>query len=213
MKMLSVVKSMSVVTALAVAVSTSWSPTASAAAIAPVTQFEKNNLPVIPSVHEMSSEQRKLFDSLVEEEVKRNGQDNPEQFRKALTDLFDSRTSGLNFNRLALQAQGIESKDIRVNWGIGVNFAASAINVALGLIAGGGVGAIQAYIISVGKKEAARIFTATVTSKLIAWGAPKLAVFVGTAVTFAMDYLDIGAKIAEYLDSRDSKPNNGWIDF
>ncbi|WP_162238573.1 hypothetical protein [Paenibacillus sp. A3] len=62
MKMLSVVKSMSVVTALAVAVSTSWSPTASATAtettIAPVTQFENNNLPVIPSVHEMSSEQR-----------------------------------------------------------------------------------------------------------------------------------------------------------
>jgi hypothetical protein len=113
----------------------------------------------------------------------------------------------VNFNRLALQAQGIESKALGM--AIGVNFAASAINVALGLIAGGGVGAIQAYMVSVGKKEAARIFTATVTSKLIAWGFPKLAAFAGAAVTFAMDYLDIGAKIAQYLDSIDSNPNNG----
>ncbi len=73
------------------------------------TQFEKNNLPVIPSVHEMSSEQRKLFDSLVEEEVKRNGQDNPEQFRKALTDFFDSRTD-VNFNRLACRLKVLKPK-------------------------------------------------------------------------------------------------------
>ncbi|WP_235941592.1 hypothetical protein [Paenibacillus puerhi] len=110
-----------------------------------------------------------------------------------------------------MQAQGIEAQALGL--ALGVNFVASAINVALGLIVGGGVGAIQAYIISKGKKEAARIFTSTVTSKLIAWGFPKLAAFAGVAVAYAMDYIDIGARIAQYLDSVDSKPGNGWIDF
>jgi len=48
---------------------------------------------------------------------------------------------------------------------------------------------------------------------LTEWGAPKLAIFVGSAVAIALDYADVGAKIAEYLDSKDSKPNNGWIDI
>jgi len=37
------------------------------------------------------------------------------------------------------------------------------------VVVSGGVGAIQAYIKKVGKKEAERIFTRTVTSKLKAW--------------------------------------------
>ncbi|WP_426451971.1 hypothetical protein ACP26L_07805 [Paenibacillus sp. S-38] len=75
----------------------------------------------------------------------------------------------------------------------------------------GGAGAISSYIIKKGKHEAARIFTQTVTSKLMGWGFPKLAIFVGTAVNFATEYMDIGEKIAEYLDSIDTYPNNGWI--
>ncbi|WP_369436269.1 hypothetical protein [Lysinibacillus fusiformis] len=85
--------------------------------------------------------------------------------------------------------------------------------MAIGVAVGGGVGAIQGFIIAKGKKEAQKIFTKTVKSKLTEWGAPKLAIFVGAAVAIALDYSDVGAKIAEYLDSKDSKPNNGWIDI
>ncbi|MCY9575802.1 hypothetical protein [Bacillus xiamenensis] len=78
---------------------------------------------------------------------------------------------------------------------------------------GGGVGAIQSFIISKGKKEAQKIFTRTVTSKLKAWGAKHLATAVGVSVAFALNYLDIGTQIAKQLDKRDKRPNNGWVDI
>lgn len=78
---------------------------------------------------------------------------------------------------------------------------------------GGGVGAIQSFIINKGKKEAQKIFTRTVTSKLKAWGAKHLAASVGVAVAFALNYLDIGTQITKQLDKRDKQPNNGWVDI
>lgn len=101
--------------------------------------------------------------------------------------------------------------DVSGNFAIGVNFAASAINVLLGLAVGGGVGAIQSFIINRGKREAMKIFTRTVTSKIIAWGAPHLAWIIGAAVAFAMDYFNLGSAIARFIDSRDTYPNNGWL--
>ncbi|UTR16445.1 hypothetical protein MM221_07855 [Salipaludibacillus sp. LMS25] len=74
---------------------------------------------------------------------------------------------------------------------------------------GGRVGAIQAFIIKKGKKEAQRLFTKTVTSRLKAWGAKKLAV----SVAVAMDYANIGTTMAKQSDKRDKRPNNGWIDI
>jgi len=44
-------------------------------------------------------------------------------------------------------------------------------------------------------------------------GANKLATAIGAAVAIAMDYLDIGGKIAKELDKSDSKPNNEWINI
>ncbi|MEK4440540.1 MULTISPECIES: hypothetical protein [Niallia] len=96
---------------------------------------------------------------------------------------------------------------------IGVNFAGSVLNVAIGAAVGGGVGAITGFIKKKGVKEAQRIFTKTVTSRLKAWGANKLAWAVGASVAVAMDYYDIGSKIAKELDKRDSKPKNGWINI
>jgi hypothetical protein len=94
---------------------------------------------------------------------------------------------------------------------IGKDFAASAFNVAIGIAVGGGVGAIQSFIINKGKQEAKRIFTRTVTSKLIAWGANNLAWIVGTAVSFALDYCNIGNAIATYIDNHDTYHGNGWL--
>ncbi|GKU82588.1 hypothetical protein [Niallia sp. NCCP-28] len=96
---------------------------------------------------------------------------------------------------------------------VGVKLAGAIFNTAIGFAVGGGVGAIQAYILKKGKKEAARIFTKTVTSRLKAWGAKKLALIVGVSVTTALNYLDIGTNIARQIDKRDSKKNNGYIDI
>ncbi|NPC93611.1 hypothetical protein HOO54_15555 [Bacillus sp. WMMC1349] len=96
---------------------------------------------------------------------------------------------------------------------IGVKFAGALLNIAIGVAIGGGVSAIQSFIINKGKKEAQKIFTKTVTSRLKAWGAKKLAFVIGTAVLIALDYLNVGGQIAKQIDKRDRKPNNGWIEI
>ncbi|SLM94207.1 hypothetical protein FM106_07675 [Brachybacterium faecium] len=84
-------------------------------------------------------------------------------------------------------------------------WAGIILNVALGLAIGGGVGAIASYIRRKGKKEAARVFSRTVKSRLTAWGAPKLAWAVSGAVIFALNFSDIGGVIAKQIDKRDKK--------
>ncbi len=96
---------------------------------------------------------------------------------------------------------------------VGVKFAGAVFNGAIGFAIGGGVGAIQSFIIKKGKKEAQRLFTRTIVSCLKAWGAPKLAASVGICVTVALNYLDVGTQIAKQLDKRDKRPRNGWIDL
>ncbi|CAM4159005.1 hypothetical protein [Lederbergia lenta] len=78
-------------------------------------------------------------------------------------------------------------------------------NVVLGLVVAGGLGVITAYIKQKGQKAAALIFTKTLKTKLIAWGASKLALIVGGAVLFAVAYLDPGNAIAKRLDKLDKK--------
>jgi len=184
------------------------------------------------SVHEMKKEEKAIFDQLVEEEVAKFGGNNPELYRQILNDFFDHSSGHANDIVYATQRLEADSVDFITHpkhgeqeigtmafWDwvpdikIGVNLAGSLINVAIGVAVGGGVGAIQGFIIAKGKKEAQRMFTKTVVSKLTAWGAPKLALFAGAAVAVAMDYSDIGTKIAKYIDSKDNRPKNGWIDI
>lgn len=78
---------------------------------------------------------------------------------------------------------------------------------------GGVAGGVSQFIIKKGKKEAQRIFTKTVVSRLKAWGAPKLAVAVGAGSAWAMNYMDLGTGLAKWIDARDSKPKNDYIEL
>lgn len=91
---------------------------------------------------------------------------------------------------------------------------ATAINVMISLIIGGaGFASIGAYIKSVGVKEAERIFTRTLKSKLIAWGAPKIASTITPAVTILMTALDPGTAAAEWLDEHDYLGTTGSLEI
>lgn len=96
---------------------------------------------------------------------------------------------------------------------LSVKAAGAVFNTVIGIAVGGGVGAIQSFIIKKGKKEAEKLFTRTIVSRLNAWGAPKLALIVGVCVTTALNYLDIGTNIAKQIDKRDSKKNSGYIEI
>lgn len=106
-----------------------------------------------------------------------------------------------------------KKKSSGIKVGVSVRFAGAVFNAVIGFAVGGGVGVIQSFIIKKGKAEAKRIFTKTVSSRLKAWGAKKLAVSIGVAVAIALNYLDIGTQIAKQLDKRDKHPNNGWVDI
>lgn len=94
------------------------------------------------------------------------------------------------------------------------NDIVAAINVAIdATLVAVGVGSVAALVKRIGLKEARRIFTRTLTTRLTAWGLGVLATSLPVAIDFIFNLLDPGAKIAEYLDSQDSFPNNGFIDI
>lgn len=194
--------------------------------------YLENELEEMPSVHEMTEEEKEVFDSIVEEQAELYAGEEKELYIELLTEFFDesSEHSGDfehaqevleeaveedSYDSLDISSAGIMSlssaKSAKVK--IGTKFAGSVFNVIMGSLVNGGVGAIQAYISKKGKKEAAKIFTKSITSRLIAWGAPHLAKSAGIAVAVAFEYLDIGYQIAKQLDKRDKYPNNGWLDI
>ncbi|MDR0125538.1 MULTISPECIES: hypothetical protein [Bacillus] len=200
----------------------------------------------MPSIDEMTKDERKLFDEIVEEQTELSNVNEKEIFKKELTNFFDKESDTYN-DLSAAQEELVEemndsalvdndyfafAKDIFVSSfgvkeiqaakkkkssgikvGVTVRFAGAVFNAVIGFAVGGGVGAIQSFIIKKGKAEAKRIFTKTVTSRLKAWGAKKLAISIGVAVAIALNYLDIGTQIAKQLDKRDKRPNNGWVDI
>jgi hypothetical protein len=196
----------------------------------------------MPSIQEMNTEEKQLFDELVEEQVSllELNEEEKEVYEEALVSFFDetsdtyqnldqaqteleteiqeisndtSTDQASTIQTAVLDTFGVSTASAAFQVKIGVNLAGSILNVAIGAAIGGGVGAIQAYIIKKGKQEAQRLFTKTVTSRLKAWGANKLAVAVGASVAIALDYMDVGTMIAKQLDKRDIRPNNGWIDI
>ncbi|MGO2565283.1 MAG: hypothetical protein ACTH8E_05800 [Brochothrix thermosphacta] len=191
----------------------------------------------IPSINEMTTEEKELFDSIVNEQLQIMGVDDTELeevYKDNLEGFFDENSETYE-NLQASQAKIDEDlKDLEethlsmldktANFITGdkkvqafrlmsTRWAGAILNTALGLAVGGGVGVIARYIRSKGKKEAARVFSRTVKSRLTAWGAPKLAWAVGISVGLALNFSDIGGMIAKQIDKRDKKKNNGYIDI
>lgn len=105
---------------------------------------------------------------------------------------------------------------------IGANFAGSLFNVAIGMAVGGGIAAgtaaVRAYIVKKGKKAAAKTISRVATAKakqLGIWSVRTAAIgtTIAVAVNIALDYMNVGAAISRYIDSKDWYRNNGWIDI
>lgn len=171
----------------------------------------------IPS--EMSPEEKQVYYESIEKQVELTSQKyganfNKDLFRNELifvleTDNSFKKIQSRDYNNI-MPFAGTWIPDIKVKNDI----AAAAINVAIDLaLVSTGVGTVAAYVKKVGLKEARKLFTSTLTTKLKAWGLGALAVSLPVAVDFVFNLLNPGAKIAEYLDSVDSYPNNGYLDI
>lgn len=191
----------------------------------------------MPSVQQMTEEQKEMFNKIVDEQVALSGLEGEAKyaFHDTIEGFFDKSSEIYNDIEKASSTleekiddldDTEENKEIAQNILFGTNsivaasegiisvrVAGATLNTAIGFAVGGGVGAIQAFIVSKGKKEAQKLFTKTVVSRLNAWGAPKLAASAGAAVAFALNYSDIGTNVAKWYDKRDSKPNNGYVNL
>lgn len=155
------------------------------------------------SFNDLEGLQNELEESIIEK-LESEGEASPE----LLSFLENATVSTFGITSAHALSNPFKGK-IRVS----VKVAGAAFNVAIGLAVSGGTGAIQAFIIKKGKREAERLFTRTVVSRLKAWGAPKLANLVGISVAVAMEFLDVGANIARQIDKRDSKKNSGYLEI
>ncbi|MHB8126895.1 MAG: hypothetical protein ACYDEJ_14915 [Desulfitobacteriaceae bacterium] len=130
-------------------------------------------------------------------------------------------TLALNSGGMVLPANYVEIDRDEMTYieggGFGINvvpvrLAGAIFTTLIGSIIGGvGVGSIAAYVARVGAAQAARIFTRSLATKLAAIGCASLAVSLGPIVQTALNYLDFGTFVAKKLDSKDCRPNNGWL--
>ncbi|AFS78970.1 hypothetical protein Curi_c19660 [Gottschalkia acidurici 9a] len=168
---------------------------------------------------QMSKNEKKAYYESIDKQVElmeeKHGQDfDSKSFREELIFVLETEDSFqqlVNENPGAITARaGTWIPDVKVKNDI----AASAFNVAIDVaLAAAGVGTVAALVKKVGLKEARKIFTRTLASKLKAWGLSALAGSIPLAIDFILDYLNPGDRIAKFFDSKDSYPNNGYIDI
>lgn len=169
--------------------------------------------------NEMSEEDRQAYYDAIEKQVELASENygegfDKDWFREELIFVLETENSfqliqSRDYNKVVPNG-GTWIPDIKVRNDI----AAAAFNVAIdAVLIASGVGTVAAFVKKVGMQEARKIFTNTLTSKLKAWGLGSLAVALPVAVDFIFNFLNPGIKIAQYLDSKDSYPNNGYIDL
>ncbi|MFF3021090.1 hypothetical protein ACFVRR_00300 [Gottfriedia sp. NPDC057948] len=166
-----------------------------------VTPEEEALFDTFPTLDEMSEEQKELFYNLLDEEIENSDSEDPELLRGEIIDAFESETGIVGY------LWGFEKNRVKVST------AGHVFNIAISVITGNVTTSVTSFIKKKGKKEADRLFSKTIKSKLTAWGAPKLANSITAIVAVATEVFDVGLAIAKGIDRIDSKPNNGWIDY
>jgi hypothetical protein len=155
-------------------------------------------------VHKLAQEKPELFDKLVLEEI--NNQS--ELAKKTKTDfdqlMFESQ----------LRSMFSENPSFKSLISIPNSVIASAMNVAIGLVIGGSISSLlQSYINKVGTSAARNTFKNTIVSVLRDHSAGTLTGYASVLVEFVLGIIDVGGRIANYLDGIDSKPYNGYLDI
>lgn len=92
-------------------------------------------------------------------------------------------------------------------------YVAGAIDTIIsGILIASGVGTLAAALKKYGAEELKRIFTNTIKTKVIGKAAIALGISLPVIASYLNYVLDPAGAIAEYLDSKDAKPNNGYFD-
>lgn len=92
-------------------------------------------------------------------------------------------------------------------------YVAATIDTILnGILIASGVGSLSVALKKFGAKQLQYIFIKTIKKKVIGKAAIALGVSLSSIAGFLNYVADPAGKIAKYLDSKDKKPNNGYLD-
>ena len=90
--------------------------------------------------------------------------------------------------------------------------AATIDTILNGILIASGVGSLSVALKKFGAKQLQHIFIRTIKKKVIGKAAIALGISLPSIAGFLNYVVDPAGKIAEYFDSKDKKPNNGYLD-
>lgn len=92
-------------------------------------------------------------------------------------------------------------------------YVAATIDTILnGILIASGVGSLSVALKKFGAKQLQYIFIKTIKKKVIGKAAIALGISLSSIAGFLNYVADPAGKIAKYLDAKDKKPNNGYLD-
>lgn len=174
--------------------------------------FEQELSEVELNYYDMSEKERAIYWEVVNKDIKRYKEEDPnfdeELFMEQLEQVLLAMDSSgaLNTSQFRISPKSVELA-------IPNRVVATAVNVAVSLIVGGATSAaIRAYILKKGAYAATNELVKAVVSRLLALGIREVS-GIGTVIrSIVKNVLDPGSTVAEWLDSRDYKPRNGYVD-
>lgn len=173
--------------------------------------------------NKMTDTERKSYNAAIDKQVEKmknkyGNKLDTKKFREELVNILEKEDSLKNM-QLNIKQSSIGTVTLMSNtWipdiCISNDYVSAAIGVVInGVLVASGVGSVTALVRKIGVAEAKKIFTKTLKSKLTAWGCGVLAVYLPKMVDYVMSVLSPEDKIAEYLDSIDDYPNDGYLDI
>lgn len=169
----------------------------------------------------MTDSERKSYNAAIDKQVEKmknkyGNKLDTKKFREELVNILEKEDSLKNM-QLNIKQSSIGTVNLMSNtWVpdicISNDYVSAAIGV-VGVLVASGIGSVTALVRKIGVAEARKIFTKTLKNKLTAWGCGALGVYLPKMVDYVMSVLSPEDKIAEYLDSIDDYPNDGYLDI
>lgn len=177
-----------------------------------INQLERSMENITLDINKMTPDEYKIYKEVMDATIKHEKSIDP-NFNEQK---FVSQVNGLLYSMeygIPTPMTRSRHSNSKVRFSIPNNVVATTINVAVSLLAGGGATAtIKALVSKYGAKTAANMIAKKVTAKLLALGI-KEASGLGTVIRHVVkNVLDPGDTVAEWLDSKDKRPRNGYVD-
>lgn len=183
-------------------------------------------------IQEMNAEQEQVLTQLIEDNAKTINfptEADKDSYIDVMLSFYDS-TSG-NFQNIEEASQALV-EEIDKNhsspadkitgetvlaashgW-ISVSLLASVVNTTINLVLiGAGVGSVWVFIKKKGVNYVRNYFKSRVKARIVAFAGAVIGVYATYIWDFMMTVLDPGMRLAKYIDSKDKKRNNGWIEL